>query len=136
MKRLRITYLFIIPCIIAIGLLVRIKQDWFTDSVNLYLGDALYAAMFLYVYSFLMPYRPDVLRAGYALATCYCIEFLQLYTAPWIMQLRATLPGKLLLGQGFLWSDILAYTIGVTVAFTANRIWLDSKKSVADSRLK
>lgn len=130
MKRLRITYLIIIPVIIATGLLVRIKQVWFPAVVNLYLGDALYAVMVFYIYSFVLPFKSGIIRAGYALITCYCIEFLQLSSAPCIVAARATLPGRLVLGQGFLWSDLLAYSMGIAAAYVADRIWLSHTGNV------
>ena len=63
------------------GLLVRIKKAWFQDVVNLYLGDALYAVMMYFIYSFIFPARPALYRAGLALCTCCCIEFFSC-TAP------------------------------------------------------
>lgn len=51
-----------------------------------------------------------------SLLFCYFIEVSQLYQAGWINNLRNTTIGGLILGHGFLWSDILAYTFGVTIA--------------------
>jgi hypothetical protein len=48
-----------------------------------------------------------------SLLFCYAIEFSQLYKAPWIDSLRHTLFGRLVLGDTFLWGDLLCYTIGV-----------------------
>ncbi len=44
------------------------------------------------------------------------VEISQLYQDPWINNIRNTLIGHLILGKGFLWSDLLAYTIGVITA--------------------
>ncbi len=41
----------------------------------------------------------------------------QLYHAEWIDSIRATTLGGLVLGYGFLWSDLVAYTIGVGIGF-------------------
>ena len=38
-----------------------------------------------------------------------------LYHAPWIDNLRQTTLGGLVLGFGFLWSDIFCYTIGIII---------------------
>jgi len=43
------------------------------------------------------------------------IEMSQLYQAEWINNIRHTTLGGLILGQGFLWSDIVAYTAGVII---------------------
>ncbi|MDO4536447.1 MAG: DUF2809 domain-containing protein, partial [Clostridium perfringens] len=39
----------------------------------------------------------------------------QIYHAPWIDSIRNTTLGGLVLGFGFLWSDILCYTIGIAI---------------------
>jgi hypothetical protein len=56
-----------------------------------------------------------------SLLICYGIEFLQLYQGEWMIELRKTLFGRCALGQGFLWTDILAYTFGATIAFTIEK---------------
>lgn len=63
--------------------------------------------------------------ALFSLLLCYCIEFLQLYQAEWIIELRKTLFGRYVLGQGFLWSDILAYTFGIAFVFLIEKITLN-----------
>jgi hypothetical protein len=55
---------------------------------------------------------------------CYTIELLQLYQGNWMIELRKTLFGRYVLGQGFLWTDILAYTFGIAVAFSIEKIIL------------
>ena len=51
-----------------------------------------------------------------ALLFCFCIEFLQLYRAQWIVSIRKTTLGHYALGQGFMWSDLVYYTIGIVFA--------------------
>ena len=51
-----------------------------------------------------------------ALAIAVADEISQLYHAPWIDAIRATRLGALVLGYGFLWSDLACYTAGVVVA--------------------
>jgi len=63
----------------------------------------------------------------FSLLICYTIEFSQLYQADWINEFRNTLLGRYTLGQGFLWSDILAYTFGALIAFTTERIVLRNR---------
>lgn len=63
------------------------------------------------------PDKPDHLVALLSLAVCYLVEFSQLYQAPWIITIRRTLPGRLVLGHGFLWSDLLAYTAGIAAVW-------------------
>lgn len=44
----------------------------------------------------------------------YGIELSQLYHALWIDAIRNTTLGGLIIGFGFLWSDLVCYTIGKT----------------------
>ncbi len=50
-----------------------------------------------------------------ALLFSFAIEFSQLYKALWINNLRHTLFGRLVLGEGFLWSDLVCYTVGIAI---------------------
>lgn len=51
-----------------------------------------------------------------ALAICYGVELSQLIQVSWLVAIRRTTIGHLILGQGFLWSDLVAYTIGVGIS--------------------
>ncbi len=47
-----------------------------------------------------------------SILTCFLIEFSQLYQAEWINEIRKTRLGGLILGFGFLWSDLVSYAVG------------------------
>ena len=79
-------------------------------------GDALYATMMYFIVRFFMVRHKIKMIAIISLGICFAIECSQLYQATWINNIRMTLPGRLLLGQGFLWSDLLAYVSGVIPA--------------------
>jgi hypothetical protein len=57
-----------------------------------------------------------VLAGGFALL----IELSQLYQADWIVAVRANRLAALVLGHGFLWSDLCCYAVGVTGAAAAD----------------
>ena len=116
MKRNRILYFVIIVTVIVCGLLSRKYSFIFPVIVNDYLGDALWAAMVFYMAAFVFNKKSTVKVAIIALAFCYLIEISQLYHAPWIENIRNTTLGGLVLGFGFLWSDIFAYTLGASFA--------------------
>ncbi len=59
--------------------------------------------------------------AGAALLFSFGIEFSQLYHAPWIDAVRHTRLGGLVLGFGFLWSDLLCYSVGIAVGVAVER---------------
>ena len=58
-----------------------------------------------------------IISAVAALITSFAIEFSQMLTPDWLVKIRSTFLGHMLLGQGFLWSDLLAYTIGIAVIY-------------------
>jgi hypothetical protein len=80
-------------------------------------GDAIWAGMIYFGFRFLFPKAPLKSSVLYTLLFTYCIEISQLYQADWINAIRHTKLGGLVLGFGFLWSDLLMYTIGIALAF-------------------
>lgn len=76
-------------------------------------GDALYATMVFFGFGFVAPRARTSRVALAATAFCFAIELTQLYRAPWIDAVRATTPGRLVLGQGFHAFDLVCYVIGV-----------------------
>lgn len=48
--------------------------------------------------------------------TC-AVEFLQAWQAPWLMSLRNTVPGRLVLGTHFSWLDFPPYAAGGLVSW-------------------
>ena len=80
------------------------------------LGDALYATMVFWGVGFLAP-RAQTWRVAFVVvAFCFAIEASQALHAPWIDGVRATTPGRLVLGQGFHAFDLLCYVLGVALA--------------------
>lgn len=111
---------------IAVGLASRRVAPHLPPPVGPFVadvrGDALWAAMVLFGLSTLLPRLALRRRVALALAYCVATELSQLYHAPWIDDLRATRLGGLVLGFGFLWSDLVAYTIGVLGAALLARV--------------
>jgi hypothetical protein len=110
MRRSRLLYFILIIATITIGLLSRHFK-----SIPLFIGDILWALMVYFIVSFLFINKPIKVVVIASLLFCFAIEFSQLYKAPWINDLRHTLFGKLVLGAGFLWSDLLCYVVGVGI---------------------
>ncbi|WP_211236766.1 DUF2809 domain-containing protein [Sporocytophaga myxococcoides] len=117
MKRNRLLYFFIIIALICTGLAARKWQIYLPDMINVYLGDAIWAAMIYFGIAFIFNRRSMSFIAMLSLTFCYCIEVSQFYHAPWIDAIRHTRIGALILGFAFLWSDILAYTLGISISF-------------------
>jgi hypothetical protein len=97
--------------IVPLGYIIRFShadQGGFGD----FFGSVAYEIFWILLIVFLWP-QFSVLKVAIAvcLATC-AIEFLQLWTPSWLQAIRATLPGRLVLGNTFLWSDFPPYFVG------------------------
>lgn len=112
-ERNRIIYLSTTIIVIGLGLCSRKYNAYLPEFINTYLGDALWALMIFLMIAFVFKNSNTKTLAIISLLFCYIIELSQLYHAPWIDSIRSTTLGGLILGFGFLWSDILAYTIGI-----------------------
>jgi hypothetical protein len=84
--------------------------------VALYAGDTIWAMAMFALFALLAPRWPTARVATAALVASWLVELSQLYHAPWIDAVRDTRIGGLLLGYGFLWSDLLCYTAGVALS--------------------
>ncbi|MBH0320680.1 ribosomal maturation YjgA family protein [Bacillus cereus] len=122
-KRNRVVYALFTIVIIILGLSSRKFAFALPHLLNDYLGDALWALMIFTGFGFLFPKTETKKLAFISLMFCYGIEVSQLYHANWIDSIRATTLGGLVLGYGFLWSDVVAYTIGVGVGILCEVIF-------------
>jgi len=115
MTRSRFLYTIIIVIVILSGLASRHLANLLPEWNKLYLGDALWALMVFFMVGWLFPRKSTVWVALGALVFSYTIEFSQLYHSVWIDTLRYSRLGGLILGYGFLWSDLVCYTAGIAV---------------------
>ncbi|MXO05545.1 DUF2809 domain-containing protein [Flavobacterium sp. HBTb2-11-1] len=131
MNKTRINYFLIFLSIIVFGILSR-KIPF----IPLWIGDFLYAVMIYFLVRIFFPSKKFWFVILLSLFICYCIEFLQLYQAKWIIDLRKTLLGRYVLGQGFLWSDLLAYTFGISLTFIIEKSFLKYYNNESRFRIK
>jgi len=115
LNRNRIFYSFAVLTVIILGLCSRKFAAGLPEWINTYLGDALWALMLYLIIATLFKNKKIKTIAILSLLFCYLIELSQLYHAAWIDSIRNTTLGGLVLGFGFLWSDIIAYTIGIAL---------------------
>ena len=69
----------------------------------------------------LAPHARPLRRASAALAIAWSVELLQLWRAPWLLAVRATTLGHLVLGSDFDARDLGAYAAGVGMALAVER---------------
>jgi glycopeptide antibiotics resistance protein len=108
----RIALLINIIVIIPLGYAVRFSHgpapEWFNDSF----GSIAYQILLILLTALLWPQVSLAWTAfGVCLASCG-IEFLQLWQPPFLQAARATLLGRLILGNTFTWSDFPPYFLG------------------------
>ena len=103
--------------VIAAGLASRSSRTFFLpDLVTTYAGDTLWASMVFLILGFVVPGARTVVLAGAALGIAFAVEFSQLCEADWLNRVRATRVGALVLGKGWVASDLLCYVVGVGIA--------------------
>lgn len=114
--RSRPLYLLLVAATIAVGLATRRFRGDLPTFIGAYAGDVLWAAMvYLLIASAWNRASIRWVALG-AAAFSLAIELGQLYHAPWIDGIRRTRLGGLVLGFGFLWSDVLCYAVGIAFA--------------------
>lgn len=114
----RLYYLVSILFLIVMGLLSR--RIPFLPAET---GDALWAMTLFCFLRFVFERWRLCHVATISLSLAYLVEFSQMIRWSWLVSARSTMLGHLLLGQGFLWVDLFAYTLGIAfIWYLAYRI--------------
>jgi hypothetical protein len=112
LKNNRFSYFILIVSVIILGILSRK-----IEGIPTFFGDTLYAVMAYFGVRMFFINLTFKKSAILTIVFCFSIEFLQLYKAEWMLAIRRTGLGHYVLGQGFLWSDLGFYTLGIMIAF-------------------
>ncbi|MBD3883600.1 DUF2809 domain-containing protein [Phormidium tenue FACHB-886] len=119
----RLATLMSLIAIVPVGYWVRFSNFFGVAWLHDALGSIAYEIFWVLLVVFLLPsVLPSRAAIAVCLATC-AIEFLQLWQPPWLQALRATLPGRLVLGNSFNWLDFPVYLVG-SIAGWAWAVWL------------
>ncbi|MBY0084028.1 DUF2809 domain-containing protein [Brevibacillus brevis] len=113
----------------ALGLGSRVFDDVLPVFVAEHFGDALWACMIYFGFRTCYTYKKISFSLWCSLAFCFAIEGSQLYQAGWIIYLRETTLGALVLGKGFLTADLVRYTAGAAIAALLDLAWPWRKRS-------
>ncbi len=114
-----IVWLLLIVLTVALGIGSRRFPHGLPLFLAIYTGDTLWALAAFLLIGLVMPRAPTRRVALLALALSVLVELSQLYRAPWIDSIRRTTVGGLILGFGFLWSDLVCYAAGVGLGVLA-----------------
>lgn len=118
----RVLYFIITSLVMIMGLLSRKFMFIFPKNIAPFIGDMFWAMMVYFGFRFLFPKLSLLKSFNIALIFSFGIEISQLYQANWINSIRKTTIGGLVLGHGFLWMDLISYTIGIIIAVIIDKV--------------
>ena len=118
----RLQYFSLTVLVVLLGIGSR-KMSVF----SLFIVDVMYATMMYFGLRFLLVHWKLQTNFALSLSFCFLIEISQLFQYDWLLELRKTTFGKYVLGQGFLWSDLVCYIFGSTLAYFTDNLWFSSR---------
>jgi hypothetical protein len=126
-ERRRINYLMLIIFVITLGLSSRWFSKQFPGWMELYVGDTLWALNVFLMLGFIFTRKSSLWIAGIAYTFSFLIELSQLYHAPWIDNLRSHQFIAIIIGFGFLWSDLVCYFAGIAFGVILENLTITDK---------
>jgi hypothetical protein len=105
--------------VMVAGLASRRYSADLPRTVSDYAGDTLWALMVFLGLGIVRPSGATWRLAAAALAIAWADEISQLYHPAWAAAVRHTTIGALILGDVFVWTDLVCYTAGVGVGACA-----------------
>lgn len=122
MKNVRLNYFISILLVLILGILSRKIL-----GIPLFIGDILYAVLIYFGFRFLIIDSKKSTSLLLSLLFCFGIEILQLVQIDWLIAIRKTTLGHYILGEGFLWIDLLCYIVGTLMAYYLDKLFLSSR---------
>jgi hypothetical protein len=113
----------VLALVLGAGLLWRSSYLPLSPFLSKYGGDALWALAIFLGAGLCFRHATTLQVMLIALGFAWGIEFSQLYHAPWIDQLRSSLPGRLVLGWTFNAPDLMAYVVGIVFGAAAECLY-------------
>lgn len=122
----RTIYFLLLPIILGAGLFSRTEMIDSTSIYGTYGGDTLWTVMVYFVLRLLFPNFSPAQTCIASIAYSFLTELSQMLKYDFLLQLRSTRLGALILGHGFLWSDLACYLLGAMIAFGVDLILMKS----------
>lgn len=126
----RIKYVVAIITSVVLGLSSRTFPGLIPHFIAKHAGDVLWASMVYFGFRFIFIKRSLIWAVGISVIFSFAIEFSQLYQAEWIVEIRNTVIGSLILGRGYVTVDLFRYVIGIIIAFWIDKFWLQRNKRI------
>lgn len=116
LKNNRLYYFSALLITLILGILSRK-----ITGIPLFIGDVLYAVLIYFGFRFLIMDSKKATSLLLSLIFCFGIEIFQLVQIDWLIAIRKTTLGHYILGEGFLWLDMLCYVMGTLMAFLIDK---------------
>lgn len=128
MKKYRNLILICLLIIVILGLATKFYQGVFAEWLNNSFSSIFYEAFWIFLVIFIQPRLTPGWVAFWVFIITSFLEFMQLWKPPFLQAIRATLIGRLLLGNTFVWWDFLYYILGCTLTWIILRYFKALKK--------
>ena len=122
MKNNRLHYFSALFITLILGILSRKITD-----IPLFIGDVLYAVLIYFGLRLLFIHLKTHKTFLLSLLFCFGIEILQLVQIDWLIAIRKTTLGHYILGEGFLWLDLLCYVVGSSTTYYFDKLIFSSR---------
>lgn len=127
-ERNRLLYSYVLIGIIILGLLSRVMGIYLPEFLHTYAGDTLWGAMVFVLAAIIFSKKSTTYVMWTAILFAYTVECSQLIQTEILLNIRSSTFGGLLLGHGFLLSDIICYTVGIMLLYYSEKIYLQLHK--------
>lgn len=118
--RARIYYLLIVIIVTVLGMGSRVFADSLPLFISIHFGDGLWSSMIYFGVRTIWVDKKLHWAFWISLIFTFSIEFSQLYKAEWLIGIRNSFLGALVLGKGFLGVDLVRYSVGIIISY-----WID-----------
>ena len=125
--RSRVVILALLVLVVVLGLASRRLPEWLPLFVSEHAGDVLWTVAAYLTLAFIFPHWSPWRLGLIAFGISVAVELSQLVDVDWLKAIRETTPGRLLLGAGFVWIDLVRYLTGAVLA-TLGDWWLIQRK--------
>lgn len=124
----RIIYFTLIILTSLFGISSRLFAEVLPDFIAEFGGDTFWAMAVYFFLRFIIPKKNKITSSIIALIFSVFIELSQFYHAPWLDEIRKTIVGGLILGFGFMWSDLVCYVAGIIIGLILDVLLLSNRK--------
>ena len=123
-----IYYLLLIIVAALLGILSRKYDSVLPEFLALYTGDTMWAFALYFLLSLFLLKRSFNFRFWLTCLIALIDEFSQLFHNPWLDELRSTTIGALVLGNTFVWTDLLCYLAGAVLAVIVDYVFIPTRE--------